>query len=179
MQTTEINIFEPVRYKGSSYLVYRDGRVFSEKSNKFISAYRPPSIRYRRFCLLLGRKNVFVSVHRIIAICYIPNPSNYPLVRHLDDNPENNNIENLVWGTDYDNKQDAKRNGRYNTGNYSKRGISHSQSKLTEDQVYEIRNRYDKGERCKDMAPIYGVGADQICRIGKRQQWNHLPEKQK
>lgn len=51
------------------------------------------------------------TVHRLIALNYIPNPENHPLVRHLDDNPINNDLMNLSWGTYQQNRIDAFVNG--------------------------------------------------------------------
>ena len=45
-------------------------------------------------------------VHRLVAEVYLENPNNYPIVRHLDDQPWNNGYENLAWGTQKDNRQD-------------------------------------------------------------------------
>lgn len=36
---------------------------------------------------------------RLVATVFIPNDSNLPLVEHLDDNPTNNKVTNLKWGT--------------------------------------------------------------------------------
>lgn len=52
-------------------------------------------------------------IHRLVAEAFIPNPHNYPLVRHLDDDVTNNNVWNLAWGTQTDNMQDAINNGRF------------------------------------------------------------------
>lgn len=38
-------------------------------------------------------------IHRLVAMHFIPNPYNKPEVHHRDHNPENNNVENLVWLT--------------------------------------------------------------------------------
>lgn len=38
-------------------------------------------------------------LHRIIAMAFVPNPNNYPIINHKDENPLNNNIENLEWVT--------------------------------------------------------------------------------
>jgi len=39
------------------------------------------------------------SVHRLIAIYFIPNPDKLPEVNHKDGNPLNNEISNLEWCT--------------------------------------------------------------------------------
>lgn len=37
------------------------------------------------------------SVHRIVAIAFIPNENNYPAVNHIDGNKDNNSADNLEW----------------------------------------------------------------------------------
>ena len=44
-------------------------------------------------------KRIKHPVHRLVAITYIPNPDNLPLVNHKDENKQNNNINNLEWVT--------------------------------------------------------------------------------
>ena len=58
---------------------------------------------------LTGRKTK--RVHRIVAEAFIPNPNNYPIVMHLDNNKKNNNINNLAWGTISQNTLSAVRDG--------------------------------------------------------------------
>lgn len=53
-------------------------------------------------------------VHRLVAITFIPNPNNYPLVMHLDNDTSNNNITNLKWGTDKHNSEQRVRDWRWN-----------------------------------------------------------------
>ena len=57
-----------------------------------------------------GKKKMLV--HRIVAEAFIPNPNHLPIVRHLDDDPTNNEVSNLAWGTPFDNMQDCIRHGR-------------------------------------------------------------------
>lgn len=52
-------------------------------------------------------------IHRIVAKYFIPNPDNHPNVLHYDDNPDNNNVENLRWGTQKMNHEDCVRNGNF------------------------------------------------------------------
>lgn len=56
-----------------------------------------------------------VKVHRMVAEAFIPNPSGFPVVRHLNDDPTDNRVENLAWGTQSDNMRDAIRNGTHRT----------------------------------------------------------------
>ena len=60
-------------------------------------------------CLRRGNRKL---ISRLVAEAFIPNPSMLPLVRHMDDNPSNNNVKNLRWGTQKDNMQDCVSHGR-------------------------------------------------------------------
>ena len=57
-----------------------------------------------------GRKNE--SIHRLVAQTFIPNPDNLPIVMHLDNDPLNNHVSNLQWGTQSDNIRQAFNDGR-------------------------------------------------------------------
>lgn len=39
------------------------------------------------------------SIHRLVAIAFIPNPDNLPEVNHKDENPLNCRVDNLEWCT--------------------------------------------------------------------------------
>ena len=97
----EVSTYGRVR----SYMNNRHGIGDSEKYLKFIENHNG----YFTVCLGRGNRRL---VSRLVAEAFIPNPNNYPIVRHMDDNPHNNNVKNLKWGTQEDNMQDCVRHGR-------------------------------------------------------------------
>lgn len=40
-----------------------------------------------------------ISIHRLVAMTFIDNPLELPIVNHKDENPANNHVENLEWCT--------------------------------------------------------------------------------
>ena len=48
-------------------------------------------------------------IHRLIALAFIPNPENKPLVLHINDDATNYLIENLKWGTQRENMKGKAR----------------------------------------------------------------------
>lgn len=47
------------------------------------------------------------KIHRLVALAFLPNPNNYPIVLHLDNNKLNCHYSNLKWGTSSENRQQA------------------------------------------------------------------------
>lgn len=50
----------------------------------------------------IGEKSY--AVHRLVAMAFIPNPYNYPIVHHIDENKANNVTSNLLWCTHQQNR---------------------------------------------------------------------------
>jgi hypothetical protein len=60
---------------------------------------------YLCVCLYKNTKPKLISVHRLVADAFLNNLNNYPIVMHKDDNPQNNHINNLMWGTHSENNK--------------------------------------------------------------------------
>lgn len=59
-------------------------------------------------------KQEIISIHRLIAKVFLPNPNNYPVINHIDSNRKNNDLSNLEWCTQKHNLQHARDCGRLN-----------------------------------------------------------------
>lgn len=110
------------------------------------------------------------AVHRLVAWAFLGRQPSGCQVRHKDGNPLNSAVSNLVYGTPQENQRDRIRHG---TAGF---GEQHSQSRLTEAEVAEIRARLKAGELQKNLAQKYGVSQPQISNIGTGKAWKHSEE---
>lgn len=102
-------IFEPIP-SDPNYGVSVDGWVCSFRKGKVLTPKKNWD-GYLRVQLWHRNKCRFVSIHRLVAETYIPNPDNLPFVNHKDGNKGNNRVENLEWCTQRQNIQHAWRTG--------------------------------------------------------------------
>ena len=54
---------------------------------------------YIKVILCKNNKTRFLSIHRLLAEAFIPNPNNFPQINHKDEDKSNNSLENLEWCT--------------------------------------------------------------------------------
>lgn len=95
------------------YYVTVDGKVYSRKNNRhgYLKDYHLLKTKYtkhdgRPYVTLRNPKlgiRRLAKVHRLVALAYIPNPENKPCVCHKDNDPLNNHVDNLYWGTQAEN----------------------------------------------------------------------------
>ncbi len=87
---------------------------------------------------------------------------------HNDGNPGNNFIGNLRWDTHKNNNQDKVKHGTLVYGSKIK------QSKLNNQDIIDIRNRYINGEYGTEIAKDYGVKFSAIYKILRHESWKHV-----
>lgn len=112
----EYFIADDERWKHSDIedvLVSNYGRFFDYKTRHFLKPTHGDNHGHKAIKVHKINRNEQQYAHRLIAKAFIDNPNNYPIVRHLNDDPSNNDIENLAWGTQKDNHDDAVLNGHY------------------------------------------------------------------
>ena len=96
------------------YSVTKDGRVWSNVSNKFL-VNNAGTKGYMRVCMYLDGKNYVKKIHRLVAETFIENPQEKVQVNHIDGDKNNNNINNLEWCTNTENNLHAINSGLYKT----------------------------------------------------------------
>lgn len=67
-----------------------DGRILKQATDSRGYKFVTLNNNYRQFHL---------SIHRAVALTFIPNPLNLPQVNHKDEDKTNNNVNNLEWCT--------------------------------------------------------------------------------
>ena len=89
---------------------------------------------------------------------------------HHCDNPGCVKPSHLFMGTDADNVHDAISKGRLPA-----HGEKHGNSKLTEDDVHEIRRLYSLGNITQEsLGKMWRIGQCQIGCIVNRKSWKHI-----
>lgn len=99
-------------YDIPEYWVSTKARVWSSISMSFVYG-TPLRGGHIDVSLRCNGRRVHRYLHRLVAEAFIPNPYGYPEVRHLNDDPSDNEVDNLAWGTQTDNMRDCIRNGHF------------------------------------------------------------------
>lgn len=88
-------------------------------------------------------------LNRLVAMVYIPNPNNLPIVMHLDNHIYNNHYKNLKWGTYKENTQQMMMEGR-NRGQFK--------PTITKQQISLILEKYATGKYSQiQLARLVGL----------------------
>ena len=148
-------------YTLDDYEIFKDGRIFSKKRNRFIKP-QPNAMGYLRVCICQQRP----FVHRLVAEKYIPNPQNLPCVNHIDGNHTNNNVSNLEWCTQKYNILHSFKIGLAPTGEKC------SWSKLKEKDVIYIREHPELDK--KELAQKFNISTSTINDIRKYRSWKNV-----
>ena len=153
------------------YTIDEFGKVKNTKTNKYLKG-AINSKGYLKVELHLNKKIKKFFVHRLVAEYFVENPLNKEQVNHIDGNKLNNNMNNLEWVTNQENRNHAIKNNL--TKNLC--GEEAPWSKLTKKDVIFIRSEYDKKEtfNAKKLSKKFKVSTSQILLVAKRKSWKSV-----
>lgn len=158
------------RFKNTTYSVSSTGYVYNEYSGKILKPF-PNNNGYLTVDLFHNTVKERISLHRLVAITFIPNLENKPFVNHIDGNKQNNCVDNLEWCTPSENSKHAIDIGLV------LRGEDKSTAKLTEKDVLEIQTAFEEGVKDFILAKRYNVSSGVISAIRLGRSWKHVSGK--
>lgn len=98
---------KPVNVEGyEMYQCDTEGVVYGKNGKPLKPNVNQHGYKYVVFCVN-GKTKTF-QVHRIIALTFVPNPDNLPMVNHLDGNKLNVKADNFEWTTNKGNAIHAR-----------------------------------------------------------------------
>lgn len=150
-----------------NYYVTDDGRVWSERIQKYLSPQYDKNGYVKVQMRSTDDKSHRYSVHRLVLENFKPVQGMEKLqVNHKDGNKLNNNLNNLEWTTCEENITHAIQNNL--------RATINGASKLTPEQVIEIFRRAWNGETNIKLGKEFNVHPDQIGRIKNKKSWKNI-----
>ena len=153
------------------YMISNYGTVLAKSGKELVSFKKG---NYTRVKLSLDGIVKKYSIHRLVALTFIPNPLQLPEVNHIDGNPTNNQVSNLEWCTRKHNMEHATKvldnmkwtEQRRIKFQKSMKGKPHKK-KLNEEQItkvidetrplHDIMGKWGFAPKLQAIADKYGV----------------------
>lgn len=123
---------------------------------------------YLRVGLYDSPRKVFVPVHRLVALAFVPNLLGLPEVDHEDSDRANPAASNLQWVTKLQNTALSTARGKM------LKGERHPHARLTEATVREARRLAAEGAPFTDLARKFRVSDVAVRSAVLKATWRHV-----
>lgn len=159
------------RYKviaeAPKYEIGDDGCIRNIKTGRILkAAINNRGYKYYELQTKEGQKRFYSA--RLVAIYFVENSNNLPVVNHKDGNKLNNNFSNLEWVSYKDNSQHAFKTG------LGKSGFEHYSSRFCHEDYWEIKELNKKGLKNFEIARLYNVSETAIRNIVIEASYKHI-----
>lgn len=164
-----MEIWKDVKGYEGRYFVSSIGRLKSCKKPRRNSEkiLKPILVNGYHFLDLGNGKNIKrFSIHRLVAMAFLDNPENKPMVNHINGIKNDNRIENLEWCTASENQLHSIRAQLRTTV-----GEKNSQCKINEEVaklIFEDKRVY------REISNCYGVSIPTVSDIKRGYSWTHV-----
>lgn len=162
----------------AGYYVTDDGRVYSYRTNAGKIGATSRLLRhnvdkdgYHFVRLAQNGKYKKMNVGRLVLLAFARSPITTEQVSHIDGDPSNNRLSNLLWESPSANNQRKKQHGT------AQHGSRNGNARLTEDDVYLIRYMFPKAYfNNTEIARLFKVDNSLISLIRLGKVWKHVTE---
>jgi hypothetical protein len=140
----------------NGYCITDDGRVYSKKRNKFLRItyqYKYPCVQ-----LCINGKVTTRSIHRLMALSYLPIIEGKNYVNHINGDKNDNRLENIEWVSPKENAAHAVKNKLFTPPAKNRGDIS--KSVLQFDIVGNFINQYPSANQASRET---GISQRHIC----------------
>ena len=154
------------------YSITSCGKVTNTETGRVLK--EDVSGQYKRVTLSIDGKTFRFSIHRLVALHYLPNPLMLRCVNHKNGIKFDNRVENLEWCSYTENTNHAFDNG------LRARGEKSTNAKMLDSQVEQICIEISKGLTRKEILTqdrFANVSKHQFDDIRRRKTWKHISYK--
>ena len=157
-------------------IYYQNGIVHRTKEKILVPGLNNKGYQYVN--LYKKGKVKSMLIHRLVAMAFLPNPENKPMVNHKDENPLNNCVDNLEWCTASFNINYGTRNIRMvQNRRYPKLG-NHPRAKAI--FCEELNKTFDCAKRAGEELGIDVSSIVKVCKgkakIAGKLHWRYASE---
>ncbi len=165
-----MNKFYPVINFEGRYGINENGVIWSNKRNKPMTRSVDKD-GYYKIHLYDGKKLHNCYLHRLLAIQFIEGQTKINnQVNHINGIKSDNNLQNLEWVSNKENRIHAFKLGLQK----GRPGEKHHNVKLKEEDIHKIRDLLKTGLSTYKIAALYSVSQSQIFKIKKGIRWTHI-----
>lgn len=150
------------------YKVFEDGTVVGKRGQ--IMVPRDNGRGYLILGLMKNGERKTIAVHRLVAMCFVENPYDYPEVNHKDGDKRNNHFSNLEWCERGYNIQHA-----FEKELRSATGTNNARCKTDEETVRHICGLLEQGlqsSQIRDMGYNYNL----VRAVKSKKNWKHISQ---
>lgn len=150
-----------------NYIVTKEGSIISKYTGKQLYVHTNKK-GYQFVRMYIDGIAKTYLVHRVVAQTHVPNPRCKSEVNHKDGNKSNNAVWNLEWVTAQENVDHSVVTGLV------KRGIDRPNAKLTDADIYNIRNLREAGATYYELGRQFNIAYQTAHKICTKQTYTHI-----